>query len=135
MPKSNHYILKYGDWKFGQGNVFVCTLHQPPFAFPAPKKKRKCINASVQTHLCIYTDGKFFIFYFLFYFSASVRMQSRIRAGEPRVHADALGSTRTHACICADATIYPRGNLKTDATVRLSHERPSSHRPRPRPPA
>jgi hypothetical protein len=29
MPKSNHYILKYGGWKFGQGNASVRTLHQP----------------------------------------------------------------------------------------------------------
>jgi hypothetical protein len=26
----------------------VRTLHQPPFAFPAPKEKRKCISASAQ---------------------------------------------------------------------------------------
>jgi hypothetical protein len=28
MPKSNHYILKYGDYKFGQGNASAHTLHQ-----------------------------------------------------------------------------------------------------------
>jgi hypothetical protein len=29
--------------------------------------------------------------------------------------------------------IYPRGNFITDATMRLSHGRPNSHRHRPRP--
>jgi hypothetical protein len=43
MPKSNHYILKYGDWKFGQGNTSVRTLPQPP------KEKRKCISTSART--------------------------------------------------------------------------------------
>jgi hypothetical protein len=35
--------------------------------------------------------------------------------------------------VCADAPIYPRGNFITDATVRLSHGQPSSHRPTVRP--
>jgi hypothetical protein len=30
MPKSNHYILKYGSWKFGQRNASIRTLRQPP---------------------------------------------------------------------------------------------------------
>jgi hypothetical protein len=47
------------------------------------------------------------------------------------VRADALRFVRMHARICVDASIYPRGNFKTDATVRLSHRRPSNHRPRP----
>jgi hypothetical protein len=71
MPKSNHYILKYGDWKFGQGNASIRTLHQPLFVFPTPKEKRKCISASVQmgpasvwTHLHICMDGIFLFFYF-----------------------------------------------------------------------
>jgi hypothetical protein len=58
MPKSNHYILKYGDWKFGQGNASVRTLHQPPIRISNPKEKRKCISASARTD---------FIFYFLFF--------------------------------------------------------------------
>jgi hypothetical protein len=33
--------------------------------------------------------------------------------------------------IYTDTEIYPLGNFKTDATVRLSHGRPSSHCPRP----
>jgi hypothetical protein len=28
--------------------AFVRTLHQSPFAFPAPKEKRKCISASAR---------------------------------------------------------------------------------------
>jgi hypothetical protein len=42
-----------------------------------------------------------------------------IRADAARVH--------------AVAAIYSRGNFITDVIVRLSHERPSSHRPCPRP--
>jgi hypothetical protein len=44
-----------------------------------------------------------------------------------------LASARLHARIRADSAIYPGGNFITDAIVRLSHRRPSSHRPRPRP--
>jgi hypothetical protein len=40
---------------------------------------------------------------------------------------------RTHARVRTDAAIYPRGNFIMDATVRLSHGRPSSHRPCPHP--
>jgi hypothetical protein len=54
MSKSNHYILKYGDWKFGQGNASAHTLHQPPFAYPAPKEKRKYISASAWTEKFIF---------------------------------------------------------------------------------
>jgi hypothetical protein len=39
MPKSNHYILKYGDWKFGQGNNSIRTLHQPPIRISSPQGK------------------------------------------------------------------------------------------------
>jgi hypothetical protein len=38
-----------------------------------------------------------------------------------------LRRTRVHV----DAAIYPWDNFITDATVRLCHRRPSSHRPRP----
>jgi hypothetical protein len=37
------------------------------------------------------------------------------------------------ARVRADATIYPQGNFKTNTIVRLSHRRPNSHCPRPRP--
>jgi hypothetical protein len=30
MSKSNHYYLKYGGWRLGQGNVYVCSLAPPP---------------------------------------------------------------------------------------------------------
>jgi hypothetical protein len=39
MPKSNHYILKYEDWKFGQGNASVRTLHHPPIRISSPQGK------------------------------------------------------------------------------------------------
>jgi hypothetical protein len=39
MPKSNHYILKYGGWKFGQGNDSICTLHQPPIRISSRQGK------------------------------------------------------------------------------------------------
>jgi hypothetical protein len=39
MPKSNHYILKYGDWKFGQANTSVRTLHQTPIRIFRPQGK------------------------------------------------------------------------------------------------
>jgi hypothetical protein len=39
VPKSNHYILKYGDWKFGQGNASAHTLHQPPICISSPQRK------------------------------------------------------------------------------------------------
>jgi hypothetical protein len=37
-------------------------------------------------------------------------------------------SMRIHACVRADAPIYPRGYFITDATVRPTHKRPSGHR-------
>jgi hypothetical protein len=67
VPKSNHYILKYGDWKFGQGNASAHTLHQPPFAFQAPKEKHRCISAVVQMRPTSAWTGEF-IFLFIFYF-------------------------------------------------------------------
>jgi hypothetical protein len=39
MPKSNHYIFKYGDWKFGKGNASVRTLHQPSIRISSPQRK------------------------------------------------------------------------------------------------
>jgi hypothetical protein len=84
--------------------------------------------ASARTHSCFYVDG------------------ARVRANVPRICANALGFARTgpvsvrthlgpcgHAWVHVDATIYPLGNFKTDATVRLSHGWPNSHRHRPRP--
>jgi hypothetical protein len=50
---------------------------------------------------------------------------------EPTSARTRLGPHR-QAGIHAEAAIYPRGNFKTDAVVRLSHGRPSSHRPCPR---
>jgi hypothetical protein len=39
MPKSNHYILKYGDYKFGQRNASTHTLHQTPIRISNPQGK------------------------------------------------------------------------------------------------
>jgi hypothetical protein len=39
MPNSNHYILKYGDYKFGQGNASTHTLHQTPICISSPQGK------------------------------------------------------------------------------------------------
>jgi hypothetical protein len=39
MPKLNHYILKYGDYKFGQGNASAHTLHQTPIRISNPQGK------------------------------------------------------------------------------------------------
>jgi hypothetical protein len=75
---------------------------------------------------------------------------THVRADALRVHADAARprrreagrargagggswSAQTHACVRADALIYPRGNFIMDARVRLSHGRPSGHRPSVRP--
>jgi hypothetical protein len=64
MPKSNHYILKYEDWKFGQGNASIRTYINPPFAFPIPKEKHKYISASAlagpasaRKHACVLADA------------------------------------------------------------------------------
>jgi hypothetical protein len=38
MPKSNHYILKYGDYKFGQRNASAHTL-QTPIRISSPQGK------------------------------------------------------------------------------------------------
>jgi hypothetical protein len=40
---------------------------------------------------------------------------------------------RTHGCVRADASVLPPCNFIMDATVRLSHGRPSGHRPTVRP--
>jgi hypothetical protein len=51
----------------------------------------------------------------------------------PRGHMVASAWTRLcprgPKCVCADASVLPPGNFITDATVRLSHGRPSGHRP------
>ena len=47
------------------------------------------------------------------------------------VYAD--GCLRTHGCVHANVLIYPLCNFITDAIVRLSHGRPSGHRPHRRP--
>jgi hypothetical protein len=39
IPKSNHYFLKYGGWKFGQGNAFVRILDQPPTHISSYQRK------------------------------------------------------------------------------------------------
>jgi hypothetical protein len=41
MPKSNHYSLKYGDWKFGQGNSFHPHPTSTPICISSPKGKMK----------------------------------------------------------------------------------------------
>jgi hypothetical protein len=89
-----------------------------------------------------------------------VRVEAREDEGQEGgielVQANTLGSTRTHSrlhgrlgtsarthfvsvrtqgCIYADMPIYPRSNFITDATVCLSHGRPSGHRPIVRPSA
>jgi hypothetical protein len=61
-------------------------------------------------------------------------MRSRQRAQRPLGRCRLCGPKRVRADgarVHADAAIYPLGNSKTDATVRLSHRRPSSHRSRP----
>jgi hypothetical protein len=69
MPKSNHYILKYGDWKFDQGNASVHILYQLPIRISSPQgkievHKRVCAGAT-----CVLPDG---IYLFSFSFFASV---------------------------------------------------------------
>jgi hypothetical protein len=60
--------------------------------------------------------------------SASVRTHRRPRSrGHPRV--DAPMHPHGHAHVRADASVLPPGNFITDAIVRLSHGRPSGHRP------
>jgi hypothetical protein len=39
MPKSNQYILKYGDWKFGQGNGFRPHPKSTPIRISSPQGK------------------------------------------------------------------------------------------------
>jgi hypothetical protein len=83
----------------------VRTLNQPPFAFPAPKEKRKCISASMRTRpASVQTQKKkiFNIFSFPFFFlvradRANVRTDgkkiiifffSRVCTNRTSVHAD-----------------------------------------------
>jgi hypothetical protein len=49
MSKSNHYILKYGDWKFGQGNGFCLHPISTPICISSPQGKMK-------VHKCVRTD-------------------------------------------------------------------------------
>jgi hypothetical protein len=51
------------------------------------------------------------------------------RAGEGREQREVSSSVRTHGRVCVDASVLPPRNFITDATVRLSHRRPSGHRP------
>jgi hypothetical protein len=64
-----------------------------------------------------------YIFYFLFFC-----FFSRPCGRRPRLY-----YVRNGPRICMDGAIYSRGNFKMDATVHLSHGRPSSHCPRPHP--
>jgi hypothetical protein len=55
----------------GIGNLVKETLLStsyinPPFAFPAPKEKSKCISASVRTHSRVRADGNFYFYFFSF---------------------------------------------------------------------
>jgi hypothetical protein len=87
MPKSNHYILKYGDWKFGRGNASVRTLHQPPIRIFSPQGKtyvNKYVRADT-TSVCT-VGGK----------NKNKKILFCVRADETNVYADAL--------------IYPRGH-------------------------
>jgi hypothetical protein len=83
----------------GIGNLVKETLStvsyiNPPFAFPAPKEKRKCISASawmrpasarMQKNIKKRKFFLFFIFYFLIF---------------PRVHADAVtGPPKRNQCL------------------------------------
>jgi hypothetical protein len=70
-----------------------------------------------------------FLFYFYFYLKKNFPSVRTLVASVPAGPA----STRPHAHVRADTTISPRGNFKTDATVRLSHGQPNSHCPHLRP--
>jgi hypothetical protein len=50
MPKSNHYILKYGNWKIGQENGFRPHPTSTPIHISSPQGKmkvHKCVQADV----------------------------------------------------------------------------------------
>jgi hypothetical protein len=87
MPKSNHYILKYGDSKFGQANASVCTLQIfiKFFYFPA----------SARSYWRVRADGEFFNFYLLI-FSTSARMHSRIHADATSVRTDGKNKNKNN---------------------------------------
>jgi hypothetical protein len=92
----------------GIGNLVKETLPfapyiNPPFAFPAPKEKRKCISASAQTGIL------FFIFYF---FSTSMRMGLAFAPVDP-------ASVRTYARVRADEVLPHMDEAKTGPRVKL----------------
>jgi hypothetical protein len=64
MPKSDHYILKYGDWKFGQGNASAHILHQPPIRISSPQGKIEVHKHVCADATCIYADEIFIFKYF-----------------------------------------------------------------------
>jgi hypothetical protein len=103
-------------------------------------------STSMQTHSC---ERR--IFYFLF-FPRLCGYDKRLHRWGPHLHQWApllhghcrlRGCTHTFVragpasarpkCIRVDMVIYPLGNFRMDATVILSHGRPSSHCPHPRP--
>jgi hypothetical protein len=52
---------------------------------------------------------------------------------EGRLRGPWVASVQTHKGVRADASVLSLGNFRTDATMRLSHGRPSGHRPTFRP--
>jgi hypothetical protein len=76
----------------GIGNLVKETLPSapyinPPFAFPAPKEKRKCISASAQTRPAS-VRMNFFIFLYLFCVRADAITGPRQEAPRPHGRGD-----------------------------------------------
>jgi hypothetical protein len=103
MPKSSHYILKYEDWKFGQGNTSSAPYINPPFSFPAPKEKCKYISAfawtgptSARTYsrICANKQKKFILNKMFF---LSILIFFCVRADGTYVREDALTRPRGQA--------------------------------------
>jgi hypothetical protein len=132
----------------GIGNLVKETLPStlyinPPFAFLAPKEKRKCISAVARTRKNNNLKKKINFFFRIRVDGTNVRADAtslsvdgfyfilKLSFPDPRWRGPRPHGPSRPAGV--DAAIYPRGNFITDATVRLNHGRPSSHRPRPRP--
>jgi hypothetical protein len=62
-----------------------------------------------------------------YFFPRPYELDQRLFQQTPRL--------RRRAWVRADVAIHPLGIFISDAIVHLSHGRPSSHRPRPRPSA
>jgi hypothetical protein len=90
MPKSNHYILKYGDWKFGQGKGFRPHPTLTPIRISNPQGKMKVHKCVCADATSIRTDAKtkkqFYLFLFFSFLPHSCGQDQRPRG---RTHVSA----------------------------------------------